>query len=138
MLTVLDADIDISALLDGAEDQPPAITAANDAVVMLEGAATLAGTSTADESLHAGDARDFAKEETLEEKRHRMSDLLTRLGLNAEARQKHFRVFAHSLYGRGWAQRPEHVDAMNARLATALDDRSRRHSRCASASRRVV
>jgi hypothetical protein len=143
MLTVLDADIDISALLDGAEDHPPALAAASEAAALLEGAtnayplmpsgehtrvqsdvpregATLAGGATGgigdqiDDSQHA---------ETLEEKRGRMSDLLCRLGLNAEDRQKDFRVFGHATYGRGWAQRPADVDGMNARLEAALEKR---------------
>jgi hypothetical protein len=36
MLTVLDADIDIGALLDGAEDPVPALDAANQAVALIE------------------------------------------------------------------------------------------------------
>ncbi|WP_321936169.1 hypothetical protein [Paraburkholderia sp. J8-2] len=143
MLTVLDADIDISALLDGAEDQPPALAAASEAATLLEGATNvypltqvaelaggrsdvpLEGMTLVRESLEAtgGQTGASSEAETLEEKRERMTDLLSRLGLNAEDRQPNFRVFAHATYGRGWAQRPADVDGMNARLEAALDNR---------------
>jgi hypothetical protein len=61
-------------------------------------------------------------EETLEDKRHRMSDLLNRLGISQPDLQQSFRKYAHVTYGRGWAERPADVDQMNARLAAALDD----------------
>ena len=61
-------------------------------------------------------------DETLEDKRHKMSDLLHRLGLSQPERQNGFRIYAHQTYGRGWIERIVDVDAMNARLALALDD----------------
>lgn len=139
MLTVLDADIDISALLDGADEQPPALAAAGEAAMLLEGAGeSLAGSvhvlhprsadngTTDSEPLpsDAGEGNDTAHAETVEEKRDRMSDLLQRLGLNAENRQREFRVFAHAQFGKGWTQRAENLDAMNTLLAAALDDRA--------------
>ncbi|MCG5077233.1 hypothetical protein [Paraburkholderia tagetis] len=143
MLTVLDADIDISALLDGAEDHPPALAAASEAAALLEGATNvyplmpaaepvgvlrdvpLEGTTVVREAVEGADQqrREFREPETLEEKRERMSDLLTRLGLSVEDRQRDFRVFAHATYRRGWAQRPVDVDGMNARLEAALENR---------------
>ncbi|MFC0402973.1 hypothetical protein [Paraburkholderia rhizosphaerae] len=158
MLTVLDAEIDIGALLDGAEDPAPALESANAAVAMIETGGNV-------HALHADDAQpqvdqhaggsaesgadgspdpdapqshglagplmervmaDLAdggtRPESLDEKRHRMSDLLQRLGLNAEDRQQGFRVYAHSTYGRGWAERAKDVDSMNERLKQALTD----------------
>ncbi|HKR40063.1 MAG TPA: hypothetical protein VJU59_10380 [Paraburkholderia sp.] len=143
MLTVLDADIDISALLDGAEDHPPALAAASEAAALLEGATNVypltpaegpadAGSNVSPEGTTlvretvAGAVRQQSEPretETLEEKRDRMSDLLSRLGLSVEDRQRDFRVFAHATYGRGWAQRPADVDGMNARLEGALENR---------------
>jgi hypothetical protein len=148
MLTVLDADIDISALLDGAEDHPSTFAAAMEAVQLLEGAddsssaavypvraadqehtaadasqsATTAGStlvSAATADLH--ESNDSAPE-TLEEKRDRIADLLGRLGLNAQSRQREFRIFAHALYGCGWTKREVDVDATNVRLSSALAD----------------
>ncbi|CAG4923414.1 recombination directionality factor [Paraburkholderia gardini] len=49
MLTVLDADIDIGALLDGAEDSAPALDAATDAVALIEAGGNV-------HPLHAGEA----------------------------------------------------------------------------------
>ena len=62
-------------------------------------------------------------DETLEDKRHKMSDLLHRLGLSQPERQNGFRIYAHQTYGRGWIERIVDVDAMNARL-TARTRRS--------------
>jgi len=139
MLTVLDADIDISALLDGAEDHPPALAAASEAAAMLEGAtnvypltpagagsiASLEGTALAHDVVEGTGLQPSGSPtaETLEEKRDRMSDLLSRLGLSVEDRQRDFRVFAHATYGRGWVQRLADVDDMNARLEGALENR---------------
>lgn len=58
--------------------------------------------------------------ESLSDKRDRMSDLLQRLGLSADDRQLAFRLYAHTTYGRGWAERAADVDSMNERLAKAL------------------
>jgi hypothetical protein len=149
MLTVLDADIDISALLDGAEDHSPAIAAATHAAQLLEGAADPSvGTvhplraTAADEALTEvpgsgeqpgntllnaanSDLCETGQSgpETVEEKRDRMADLLARLGLNAEHRQRAFRIYAHSQYGNGWTKREADVEAMNQRLVAALVDR---------------
>jgi hypothetical protein len=148
MLTVLDADIDISALLDGAEDHPPTLAAAIQAVQLLEGAddsssAAVYPLRAADQEHTAADASQSATTaggtllsaatadlhesndsapESLEEKRDRMADLLARLGLNAQSRQREFRIFAHALYGNGWTKREVDVDAMNVRLSSALAD----------------
>ncbi|MEI7297019.1 hypothetical protein WCQ02_33240 [Paraburkholderia tropica] len=146
LLTVLDADIDISALLDGADDHPPALAVAGDAAMLLEGKGGSAPNNVhmlrpfadaADEALplagqDAGDTRESnhdadpvsAAPETLEDKLDRMSDLLKRLGLSAEERKLDFRRFAHFSYGNGWTKRVEDVDAMNARLVAALEDRA--------------
>jgi hypothetical protein len=168
-LTVLDADIDIGALLDGAEDPMPSLESANAAIALVEaggtvqplrqdeasGQAEVASESDGDGSQPvvptAGNAEQGAEsdsaqpgsllelvtrgadvgqgsvqgsEETLEEKLHRMSDLLQRLGLSAPERQQHFRVYAHRKFGRGWIDRIRDVDAMNARLAEGLQNQA--------------
>jgi hypothetical protein len=147
MLTVLDADIDLGALLDGADEAQPALDAASRAVALLESDGTVQSIGdplhqpeqrqSEDERagdgsssvVHNEDNRDGSSDddlpdpnETLEDKRHRMSDLLHRLGLSQPERQNGFRKYAHQTYGRGWIERIADVDAMNARLKTALDD----------------
>jgi hypothetical protein len=144
MLTVLDADIDLGALLDGADEAQPALDAASRAVALLESDGTVQsiGDPVLQPEQQAEDARisDGASsgidgadghnddapdhDETLEDKRHRMSDLLHRLGLSQPERQNGFRKYAHQMYGRGWIERIADVDAMNARLKNALDDPS--------------
>ncbi|MCP3712453.1 hypothetical protein M3I54_36950 [Paraburkholderia sp. CNPSo 3274] len=150
MLTVLDADIDISALLDGAEDHPPAIAVASEAAALLEGATNVYPlTPAGGPAGAASDAHEVVEglglqpsgsptAETLEEKRDRMSDLLSRLGLSVEDRQRDFRVFAHATYGRGWVQRLADVDGMNARLEGALENREKLDREIESAVRAAM
>lgn len=179
MLTVLDADIDIGALLDAADDAPSALETASRAVALIEaggnvvrlggevdaaisnavaeaavtdascdpeagvdvgapqvggiGAAasvsTAAGQGTAAttgpllQHVLAAQPATPASTETLADKRDRMSDLLQRLGLSAEDRKQDFRIYAHTKFGRGWSDREQDVDQMNARLVQALTDR---------------
>lgn len=134
MLTVLDADIDLGALLDAGDEQQPALDAANRAVAMIEAGGNVELLSQSVVQMHGEPVDDGEPDpsgngqpeptETLEDKRNRMSDLLNRLGLSHPDRQPDFRRFAHVRYGRGWAERPADVDQMNARLAAALDDRA--------------
>jgi hypothetical protein len=189
MLTVLDAEIDIGALLDGAEETSSALEAANEAVALVEaggnvlplhagltpdsnesdpvdktGAQTLQPPDTsswvdradgasqsgstqpgplmqqvmadADESDGSGATGGAA--ESLEDKRHRMSDLLQRLGLSAEDRKQDFRIYAHATFGRGWVDREHDVDRMNEQLAKALTDRAPLDQRIEKAKQSVL
>lgn len=132
MLTVLDADIDLGALLDAGDEPQPAIEAASRAVALIEAAGAVEllndplsqsedGTSAAGADGEGGTNQPDPNE-PLEDKRHRMSDLLHRLSLSNPERQQDFRKYAHVTYGRGWAERPADVDQMNARLTAALTD----------------
>ncbi len=112
MLTVLDADIDLGALLDGAEQAHPALEVATRAVALVESDTTSEAPDRNEfqsEGDLAGAARSVQNDdevrhdpnEPLEDKRQRLSDLLYRLGLNQPARQNDFRIYAHHTYGRG-------------------------------------
>ncbi|WP_175773040.1 hypothetical protein [Paraburkholderia phenazinium] len=174
MLTVLDADIDIGALLDGAEDPVPALEAANQAVALIEAGGnvhplhvdTIGGAEDGSTSFAAGEPAETAgavaeaasgsplqgrldepgaeltgaaaEAESLEDKLHRMSDLLQRLGLSADTRKQDFRVYAHVTLGRGWTERPADVDRMNARLTSALTERAPLDRDIASAVQSVL
>jgi hypothetical protein len=132
MLTVLDADIDLGALLDAGDEPQPALEAASRAVALIEAAGAVEvledplrqseGGEPVVSGGGAGGNETPDPNETLEDKRHRMSDLLHRLGLNQPERQQDFRKYGHLTYGRGWAERPADVDKMNARLTSALLD----------------
>lgn len=136
MLTVLDADIDIGALLDGADEAAPAIEVAQGAAALLGTGGTViplhptdgsgvVASGAAEPTTHAGDARrdehDDLPPESLEEKRHRLQDLLQRLRVNTDARREQFRVYGHVKFGRGWTERLADVDKMIGRLTGALD-----------------
>ncbi|MDR5826095.1 hypothetical protein [Caballeronia sp. LZ043] len=127
MLTVLEADIDLGALLDGAEGGQPALEAASRAVALIEAGGAIDALSvpmaaTEPDPVVGSDDEHFDPDETLDDKRHRMSDLLHRLGLSQPGRQRGFRMYAHHMYGRGWIERVADVDAMNARLTIALGE----------------
>ncbi|WP_041189584.1 hypothetical protein [Burkholderia pseudomallei] len=62
--------------------------------------------------------------ESMEEKRHRMQDLLQRLRFGDDEQRKAFRIYGHFRFGRGWTERPVDVDKMIARLTAALEDPS--------------
>jgi hypothetical protein len=132
MLTVLDADIDLGALLDAGDEPQPALEAASRAVALIEAAGAVevlddplpqSGNETSAAGVDGEGGTDQPDpNEPLEDKRHRMSDLLHRLSLSNPERQQDFRKYAHVTYGRGWAERPADVDQMNARLTAALTD----------------
>ena len=125
MLTVLDADIDIGALLDGAEDAPAAIEVAGPAALPDSGSTVIQLHPSVGESpgMRADQAEaSDGPPESMEEKRHRMQDLLQRLRFVEEDQRKAFRVYGHFRFGRGWTERPADIDKMVARLTTALED----------------
>jgi len=130
MLTVLDADIDLGALLDGADGAVPVLESANRAVALV---APSGETHVIEADGPAGQSQSMAEDlsaesyepdpnEPLDDKRHRMSDLLQRLGLSQTERQEDFRILGQVKYGRGWTNRPEDVDGMNRLLVLALAD----------------
>jgi hypothetical protein len=59
-------------------------------------------------------------EETIDEKRERMSGLLKQLAIVAPERQGIFRRYAFVKYGKGWTNRIDDLDSMNCRLTEAL------------------
>jgi hypothetical protein len=142
MLTVLDADIDLGALLDGADGAVPALESANQAVALIQAAGD---THVIDQSTSVqasestgqspADPLDYEPHpnETLEDKHDRMTDLLHRLGLNREERQQDVRILGQFRYGRGWTNKLDQVDAMNRFLASALADRTELEAEIASA-----
>ena len=142
MLTVLDADIDLGALLDGADGAVPALESANQAVALIEASGQThvidqqqsgrPSESTGEPPAGPVDYEPHAGE-TLEDKRDRMTDLLHRLGLNQPERQQDVRILGQYRYGRGWSTKLDQVDAMNRFLANALADRTELEAEIASA-----
>lgn len=125
MLTVLDADIDIGALLDGAEEAPVAIESSRSAMQVESSGTVIQLHPTdggSDSVLADGGEPGDGPPETMEEKRHRMQDLLQRLRFDDEERQRSFRIYSQLRFGRGWIERTADVDQMIARLTVALED----------------
>jgi hypothetical protein len=129
MLTVLDADIDLGALLDGADGAVPALESANQAVALIEATGdthVIEAQDSGSQPESSTDPADYEPDpnETLEDKRDRMSDLLQRLGLSQQQRQQDFKILGQYKYGRGWTNKLDLIDAMNRFLASALADRT--------------
>jgi len=117
MLTVLDADIDIGALLDAADEPVPALDASHDALALIGGGVedTSSTTTSSDEGVATAHVT-----ESLEDKRNRLGDLLQRLGISTDALKKDFTLYARQSYGPKWTDRPADVDGMNEVLVAAL------------------
>jgi hypothetical protein len=129
MLTVLDADIDLGALLDGADGAVPALESANQAVALIEATGdthVIEAQSSGSQPESSTDPADYEPDlnETLDDKRDRMTDLLQRLGLSQRERQQDFKILGQHKYGRGWTNKLDLIDAMNRFLASALADRT--------------
>lgn len=129
ILTVLDADIDMGALLDAAEDSVPVLEAPFETPPVAEplgrieeapDAPPLVATPSVDPH---GDAFVPAvpADESLEDKVGRLGDLLARLGIKTKPIKDNFTVYARQIYGRQWTQRAADVDAMNQTLTLALE-----------------
>jgi Recombination directionality factor-like len=152
MLTTLDAEVDIGALLDAEDDSVPALIDESGETKQLAqvivahaepvdgqlagptvGESDASGSSAALIETSASDVQGaeptgqpsqalVLPEETVEDKRERMSDLLKRLGVTTEELQKHFGLFASTLFNKGWTKHAADLDAMNERLVGALLD----------------
>ncbi|WER50725.1 hypothetical protein CupriaWKF_30690 [Cupriavidus sp. WKF15] len=137
MLTMLDAEIDLGALLDGADQL--AIEGANHAVALLEGtsAATddvpLASTGefagavpvvTVSEgtagALPEPGAPPMAGASDPEDRESMLADLAARLGMAAGQEKIDLLTFARIEYGQGWTKRPKDIDSLIGEMQTAL------------------
>jgi len=139
MLTMLDAEIDLGALLDGGDQVPQAIEVASQAVGALE--APAAAASQADD---AGGDRTSAQvgqpglvEGDPDDKAHQLEDLIARLGLASEDDRQGLRVYAHVHYGKGWFKRANDlaslIEEMQASLTEPASFRARVHAAASEA-----
>ncbi|MCP1121518.1 recombination directionality factor [Robbsia andropogonis] len=138
-LTVLDAEIDMGALLDAGDEPVTRIVGEPPSLTLVHNHSEVSETVHVDEkqegSVDAGtsvntdmdavptEAEPPAVEyEDLQAKHDRLSDLLARLGIKTDALKNAFAAYARQHFERGWPSRPSDVDAMNATLAAALSD----------------
>ncbi|WP_416046909.1 hypothetical protein [Cupriavidus basilensis] len=141
MLTMLDAEIDLGALLDGGDQVPHAIETARQVVGALE--ASPAAASEAVDT--AGDANSSQApssghgpvEGDPEDKAHQLEDLIARLGLASGEDRQDLRVYAHIHYGKGWFKRANDlsslIEVMRASLADPASFRARVHAAASEA-----
>jgi len=137
MLTMLDAEIDLGALLDGADQL--AIEGASHAVALLEGASAVTDdvplTSTAEfagavpvATASEGTAGAEPELGTLpmagasdpEDRESMLADLAARLGMASGQEKIDLLTFARIEYGQGWTKRPKDIDSLIGEMQTAL------------------
>ncbi|AOY97759.1 hypothetical protein BKK79_38240 (plasmid) [Cupriavidus sp. USMAA2-4] len=119
MLTTIDADIDLGALLDGADHIPHAIEAASQAVSALEQGKDPVAIADGSGADPGPETTGYASDDP-EDRLHRLEDLIVRLGLAGERERHCLRVFAHVTFGKGWAKRPADVEQLIAEMSHAL------------------
>lgn len=124
MLTMLDAEIDLGALLDGADQMTPALEAAGQAVSLLEGASSDVGATTPLPAIDEPDATPIPTpiehSEDPEDRESKLADLAARLGMSNGQERVDLLTFARLTYGPGWTKRPNDVDGMIGEMQTAL------------------
>ncbi|WP_316157810.1 hypothetical protein [Cupriavidus sp. BIC8F] len=124
MLTMLDAEIDLGALLDGADQMAPALEAAGQAVSLLEGTSSDAGATMSMPVIDEPDATPIpmpmAYSEDPEDRESKLADLAARLGMSNGQERVDLLTFARLSYGPGWTKRPNDVDSMISEMQTAL------------------
>ncbi|TPQ30619.1 recombination directionality factor [Cupriavidus pinatubonensis] len=134
MLTMLDAEIDLGALLDGADQL--AIDGTNHAVALLEGASQ--GTDDVPLTADLADAVPVTTAEAVagtgpeagtplmagasdpEDRESMLADLAARLSMAAGQEKIDLLTFARIEYGQGWTKRPKDIDSLIGEMQTAL------------------
>lgn len=121
MLTMLDAEIDLGALLDGGDQMVPALEAASLAAAALQGPGTQ--TEHADDAATVIDvpADPFVPDDP-EDLRSAIHDLTARLGLAHEGGKGALRIYAHVMFGKGWANRVTDLQRMVRAMQGGLAD----------------
>ncbi|GLC94746.1 hypothetical protein Tamer19_41540 [Cupriavidus sp. TA19] len=138
MLTMLDAEIDMGALLDGADQVAPALDAASQAVALLEGTNVVAAEAVAQSSpladtstIPAAPEPELAVAPTSTEgpmpsevdpddRESVLADLAARLNMAKGQERSDLLAFARIQYGQGWTKRPKDVDSMIREMQIAL------------------
>ncbi|RDK11717.1 hypothetical protein [Cupriavidus lacunae] len=137
MLTMLDAEIDMGALLDGADQMAPALEAASHAVALFEGPPSATPAPPVLPIAEISDAMPLAPEPAPmvapasvaapmptegdpDDRESRLADLAARLGMATGQGKMDFLTFARLEYGQGWTKRPKDVDSMIGEMQTAL------------------
>lgn len=137
MLTMLDAEIDLGALLDGADQL--AIEGANHAVALLEGSSAATddvpsmsttefadampvATATDDTAVTPSDPvpSPMAVASDPEDRESMLADLAARLGMASGQEKIDLLTFARIEHGQGWTKRPKDIDSLIGEMQTAL------------------
>ncbi|CAG9185716.1 recombination directionality factor [Cupriavidus pampae] len=122
-LIMLDAEIDIGALLDGSDRAAPALELATQAVAVLEGpVAPDADTVQPERVIEGSPERPLADTSDGDDIESQFEDLVARLGLAAEEGRNQLRVYAAVAFGSGWSKRDHDVRKLLEEMRTALAD----------------
>ncbi|AEI83100.1 hypothetical protein CNE_BB2p03050 (plasmid) [Cupriavidus necator N-1] len=139
MLTMLDAEIDMGALLDGADQMAPALDAASHAVTLLEGTNSAMSATAAPPASPVADisamtlapepapivapvshAGPMSSEVDPDDRESVLADLAARLDMAKGQDKMDLLAFARIEYGQGWTKRPKDVDRMIGEMQIAL------------------
>ncbi|MGT2509632.1 recombination directionality factor [Cupriavidus basilensis] len=141
MLTMLDAEIDLGALLDSADQIAPALDAASKSVALLEGAMPAGDGPSMAPLVDISGAMPLEPERAPtpvstpvaspmpapmptaadpEDRESILADLAARLGMSVGQERMDLLTFARMEYGQGWTKRPKDVDSMIGEMQTAL------------------
>ncbi len=137
MLTMLDAEIDLGALLDSADQMAPALDAAGKSVALLEGAMPAGEAPSMAPLVDISGAMPLEPERPPtpasipvaspmptaadpEDRESILADLAARLGMSVGQERMDLLSFARIEYGQGWTKRPKDADHMIGEMQAAL------------------
>ncbi len=128
---MLDAEIDLGALLDSADQMVPALDAASKSVALLEGATPASDAPSMAPLVDISRAMPLKPERAPmpapmptaadpEDRESILADLAARLGMSVGQERMDLLSFARIEYGQGWTKRPKDADHMIGEMQAAL------------------
>ena len=120
-LTTLDAEIDLGALLDGADHIGAAIEVGTQTVALLEHPTTEpAATATPTSGEEGGQPGAQSEPPVGGSIAEQFERLIVALGMEGQETREHLRVYAHSKFGKGWTKREQDMRALIDEMGVAL------------------
>lgn len=120
-LSILDTDIDLGALLDGADHIGAVIDVGSQAVAHLEQSTTepVAGASQMTGEATGQSVVQF-QPSAVASVADRFESLIVALGMQEKDTREQLRVYAHSKFGKGWTKREQDMQALIDEMSVAL------------------
>ncbi|MDC6177113.1 hypothetical protein [Ralstonia solanacearum] len=118
-LTTLDAEIDLGALLDGADHIGAAIDVGTQTVALLEQSSSELASATPTSGEDAGQPTGSSQpsDGSIADQ---FEYLIVTLGMQEKDTREQLRVYAHSKFGKGWTKREQDMRALIEEMSVAL------------------